>query len=84
MPLTYLLLALQVLESHLIKALYNKAVKSFRYDTMNPDRPTVALMAPTGVAAININGLPQYIQPYQFPKNLEILYPHEMSGHKRT
>ena len=43
-------------KTHLIKALYHKAVKTFRYDTMNPDRPTVALMAPTGVAAINING----------------------------
>ena len=29
-------------KSHLIKALYHKAVKTFRYDTMNPDRPTVA------------------------------------------
>ena len=72
-------------KSHLIKALYHKAVKTFRYDTMNPDRPTVALMAPTGVAAININILVlQYIQPYQFPKNLEILSSHEMSDHKRT
>ena len=29
-------------KSHLIKALYHKAFKTFRYDTMNPDRPTVA------------------------------------------
>ena len=47
-------------KSHLIKALYHKAVKTFRYDTMNPDRPTVAFMAPTGVAAININGTTIY------------------------
>ena len=43
-------------KSHLIKAIYHTAVKTFRYGTVNPDRPTVALMAPTGVAAINING----------------------------
>ena len=43
-------------KSHLIKAIYHSAVKTFRYGTVNPDRPTVALMAPTGVAAINING----------------------------
>ena len=42
-------------KSDLIKALYHKAVKTFRYDTMNPDRPTVAFMDPTGVAAIYIN-----------------------------
>ena len=43
-------------KSHLIKAIYHTAVKTFRYSTINPERPTVALMAPTGVAAINING----------------------------
>lgn len=43
-------------KSHLVKAFYQTAVKTFRYGTMNPDRPTVALMAPTGVTAINTNG----------------------------
>ena len=43
-------------KSHLIKAIYHTAVKTFRYGTVNSDRPTVTLMAPTGVAAINING----------------------------
>ena len=43
-------------KSHLIKAIYHTAVKTFRYGAINPERPTVALMAPTGVAAINING----------------------------
>ena len=43
-------------KSHLIKAIYHTAVKTFRCSTINPERPTVALMAPTGVAAINNNG----------------------------
>ena len=43
-------------KSHLIKAIYHTAVKTFRYGTINSERPTVAFMAPTGVAAINING----------------------------
>ena len=43
-------------KSHLIKAIYHTAVKTFRYGAVNPEKPTVALMAPTGVAAINING----------------------------
>ena len=44
-------------KSHLIEAIYHTAVKTFRYGTVNPDRPTVALMAPTGVAAINTYSL---------------------------
>ena len=43
-------------KSHLVKAIYHTAVKTFRYGTINSERPTVAFMAPTGVAAINING----------------------------
>ena len=43
-------------KSPLIKAIYQTAIETFRYGTINPERPTVALMAPTGVAAINING----------------------------
>lgn len=34
-------------KSHLIKAIYHTAVKTFRYGTINPERPTVALLAPT-------------------------------------
>ena len=42
-------------KSHLIKAIYHAVVETFRYGTINPERPTVAVMASTGVAAININ-----------------------------
>ena len=44
-----------VWKSHLIRAIYHTAAKTFRYGTMIPDRPTVASMAPTCVAAIKIN-----------------------------
>ncbi len=43
-------------KSHLIKALYHTVTKTFRHAPMNPELPSVLLMAPTGVAAINING----------------------------
>ncbi|RUA05461.1 MAG: hypothetical protein DSY43_04560, partial [Gammaproteobacteria bacterium] len=43
-------------KSHLIKTIYHTATKTFRHAPMNPELPTVLLMAPTGVAAINING----------------------------
>ena len=43
-------------KSHLIKTIYHTAVKTFRHPPINPEHPTVLLMAPTGVAAINING----------------------------
>ena len=41
---------------HLIKTIYHTAVKIFRHPPINPELPTVLLMAPTGVAAINIDG----------------------------
>ena len=44
-------------KSHLIKALYQTALKTFRYGPYDPELPTVLKIAPTGVAAININGL---------------------------
>ncbi|CAB4037856.1 ATP-dependent DNA helicase PIF1, partial [Paramuricea clavata] len=43
-------------KSHLIKAIYHTVTKTFRYAPMNSELPSVLLMAPTGVAAINING----------------------------
>ena len=43
-------------KSHLIKTIYHTAVKTFRHPPFNPELPTVLLMAPTGVAAINIDG----------------------------
>ncbi len=43
-------------KSHLIKTIYHTAVNTFRHPPINPELPTVLLLAPTGVAAINING----------------------------
>ena len=43
-------------KSHLIKTIYHTAVKTFRHPPINPELPTALLMAPTGVAAINIKG----------------------------
>ena len=43
-------------KSHLIKAIYHTAANIFRHASANPQLPSVLLMAPTGVAAINING----------------------------
>ena len=35
---------------------YHTAVKTFRHPSVNPELPTVLVMAPRGVAAINIDG----------------------------
>ena len=43
-------------KSHSIRAIYHTAVKTFKHPPTNPELPTVILMAPTGVAAINIDG----------------------------
>ena len=43
-------------KSHLIKTIYHTAVKTFNYTSINPALPKVLLMAPTGVAAVNISG----------------------------
>ena len=43
-------------KSHLIKTIYHTAVKTFRHPPCNPELATVLLLAPTGVAAINIDG----------------------------
>ena len=69
-------------KSHLIKAIYHTAVKTFRYGTVNPDRPTVALMAQTGVAAININGTTIHTA-LSIPKESGDFAP-PMSDQKRT
>ena len=69
-------------KSHLIKAIYHTEVKTFRYGTINPERPTVALMAPTGVAAININGTTIHTA-LSIPKEFGDFAP-KMSDQKRT
>ena len=43
-------------KSHLINSIYHTTTKTFRNGITNPENPTVLLMAPTGVAAINITG----------------------------
>lgn len=43
-------------KSHLIRTIYHTIVKTFRYPPINPEKPIVLLTAPTGVAAINIDG----------------------------
>ena len=43
-------------KSHLIKTIYHSVVKTFKHTITNPGLPTVLLMAPTGVSAINIDG----------------------------
>ena len=43
-------------KSHLIKALYQTVTKTFRHAPFNLELPSVLVMAPTGVAAIDING----------------------------
>ena len=43
-------------KSHNIKAIFHTAVKTFRHAMLNPEMTTVLLVAPTGVAAVNING----------------------------
>lgn len=43
-------------KSHLITTLYHTVVKTFRQISQNPEKPSVLLLAPTGIAAINISG----------------------------
>ena len=43
-------------KSHLIKAMYHALTKIFSYRTMTFDKPKVLLVAPFGVAAVNIDG----------------------------
>ena len=43
-------------KSHLIKSVYQTVLKIFKHGPSNPDLPYVLLLAPTGVAAVNIGG----------------------------
>ncbi len=42
-------------KSHLIKTIHAALTKTFSYGSPNVDKSSVLLLAPTGVAAININ-----------------------------
>ena len=69
-------------KSHVIKTIYHTVIKTFRYGGMNPENPTVLLSAPTGVAAININGT-TINTALAIPKNTGDTLP-AMSDQKRT
>ena len=43
-------------KSYLIKTIYHTVVRTYRHAPMNPEKPTALLAAPTGVAAMNIDG----------------------------
>ena len=43
-------------KSHLIKAMYQTACKTFKHGCETMENPSVLLLAPTGVAAIHIGG----------------------------
>ena len=43
-------------KSNLLRAIYQAVTKSFMYNGGDPDKPRVLLLAPTGVAAVNIDG----------------------------
>ena len=69
-------------KSHLIKTIYRTASKTFRHTPINPQFPSVLLMAPTGVAAVNIDGTTMNTAlaiPREPPDSLS-----EMSDQRRT
>ena len=43
-------------KSHVIKSVYQTVIKTFKHGPLNSDVPVVLLLAPTGVAAVNIGG----------------------------
>lgn len=71
-------------KSHLIKTIYHTVVKTYKYmyAPMNPEKPTVLLAAPTGVAAINIDGT-TINTALALPKNTGEVLP-TMSDQKKT
>ena len=42
-------------KSHLIKTIYQMATQTFKQVSENPEKPSVLLLAPTGISAINIS-----------------------------
>ena len=44
-------------KSHLIKTMFQSVSKTLLFHATNPEKPRVLLLAPTGVAAINIDGV---------------------------
>ena len=44
-------------KSHLIKIIYQSVSKVLQYDGGSPDKPSVLILAPTGVASVNENSI---------------------------
>ena len=42
--------------SHLLRTIYQAVTKTLMYNGGNPGKPRVLLLAPTGVAAVNMDG----------------------------
>ena len=57
------------LESHVIKSVHQTVLKTFKHGPSDPDLPCVLLLAPTGVAAINVNGVVIH-SALRIPKNV--------------
>ena len=63
-------------KSHLMKTICMFLTKTFNLYSGSPDKPKVLILAPTGVAAININGttinsglsIPPYVNGYTLPR----------------
>ena len=63
-------------KSHLMKTICMFLTKTFNLYSGSPDKPEVLILAPAGVATININGttinlglsIPSYVNGYTFPK----------------
>ena len=43
-------------KSHLLKTIYHSVTKLFLHKSGEPDKPRILVLAPTGVAAVNISG----------------------------
>ena len=41
-------------KSHLVKAIYNAISKTLLYHSKDPEKPTVLMLGPTGISAVNI------------------------------
>ena len=63
-------------KSHLMKTICMFLTKTFNLYSGSPDKPKVLILAPTGVAAINIDGttinsglsIPPYVNGYTLPR----------------
>lgn len=69
-------------KSHLIKAIYHTVTKNCRDAVINFELPTVLIMAPTGVAVINMSGTTVH-SALGIPRESGIKLT-AMSDHKRT